>query len=206
MSLWNTTQEDLTSKTGMKERLVTSGVYDLEIKEAYITDSTKSKARAVTLAFENDKNYGRVNFWFLKGDGTENPFATKALNRMMYLCKFKSTHELKQETRKVKTFDGKEIERTFLPEFEGKALGMIIEAKKDGDNVNLDVKDFFDIKSRKTSDEILNKTEAVTVPFFEEKYKDAKPQVVENENGLPFETDKNIITDKSALTDDEFPF
>lgn len=206
MSLWNNKQEDLITKVGTKERLVTSGVYDLEIKEAYITDSTKSKARAVTLAFENDKNYGRVNFWFLKGDGTENPFATKALNRMMYLCKFKSTHELKQETRKVKTFDGKEIERTFLPEFEGKALGMIIEAKKDGDNVNLDVKDFFDIKSRKTSDEILNKTEAVTVPFFEEKYKDAKPQVVENENGLPFETDKNIITDKSALTDDEFPF
>ena len=206
MPLWNNKQEDLITKVGTKERLVTSGVYDLEIKEAYITDSTKSKARAVTLAFENDKNYGRVNFWFLKGDGTENPFATKALNRMMYLCKFKSTHELKQETRKVKTFDGKEIERTFLPEFEGKALGMIIEAKKDGDNVNLDVKDFFDIKSRKTSDEILNKTEAVTVPFFEEKYKDAKPQVVENENGLPFETDKNIITDKSALTDDEFPF
>ena len=206
MSLWNNKQEDLITKVGTKERLVTSGVYDLEIKEAYITDSTKSKARAVTLAFENDKNYGRVNFWFLKGDGTENPFATKALNRMMYLFKFKSTHELKKETRKVKTFEGKEIERTFLPEFEGKALGMIIEAKKDGDNVNLDVKDFFDIKSRKTSDEILNKTEAVTVPFFEEKYKDAKPQVVENENGLPFETDKNIITDKSALTDDEFPF
>lgn len=206
MSLWNTTQEDLTSKTGMKERLATSGVYDLEIKEAYITDSTKSRARAVTLAFENDENYGRVNFWFLKGDGTENKFAAKALSRMMYLCKFKSNHDLKQEIKKIKTFDGKEIERVFLPELHGKALGMIIEARKDGDNVNLDVKDFFDIKSRKTSDEILNKTEAVTVPFFEEKYKDAKPQVVENENGLPFETDKNIITDKSALTDDEFPF
>ena len=65
----NTTQEDLTSKTGTKERLVTSGVYDLEIKEAYITNSTKSKAQAVTIAFENDNNYGRVNFWFLKGDG-----------------------------------------------------------------------------------------------------------------------------------------
>ena len=205
MSLWNNKQEDLTTKVGTKERLVTSGVYDLEIKEAYITDSTKSKARAITISFENDTNYGRVNFWFLKGDGTENPFATKALNRMMYLCKFKSSHELKQETRKVKIFDGKEIERTFLPEFEGKALGMIIEARKDGDNVNLDVKDFFDIKSRKTSDEILNKTEAVTVPFFEEKYKDAQPQNSDN-NGLPFDTDKNIITDKSALVDDEFPF
>lgn len=206
MALWNTTQEDLTSKTGTKERLVTSGVYDLEIKEAYITNSTKSKAQAVTIAFENDNNYGRVNFWFLKGDGTENKFAVKTLSRMMYLCKFKADHDLKQETKKVKTFDGKEVDRIFLPELHGKVLGMIIEAKKDEDNVNLDVKDFFDIKSRKTSDEILNKTEAVTVPFFEEKYKDAKPQVTENENGLPYETDKNIITDKSALKDDEFPF
>lgn len=205
MVLWNTKQEDLTTKVGTKEKLVTSGVYEMEIKEAYLTNSTKSKAKAVTIAFEDDNNYGRVNFWFLKGDGTENSFATKALNRLMYLCKFKANHDLKQETKKVKTFDGKEVDRVFLPEFNDKKIGMIIEAKKDGDNVNLDVKDFFDIGSRKTSDEIINKTEAVTVAFFEEKYKDAKPQITEtNDNGLPYETDKNITT--ATDIDDEFPF
>ena len=205
MALWNTKQEDLTTKVETREKLTTNGVYAAEIKEAYLTNSTQSKAVAVTLSFETERNYGRVNFWFLKGDGTENTFAVKALNRMMYLCKFKATHELKQENKKVKLFNGKEIDRTFLPEFHGKNIGMIIEAKKDGDNVNLEVKDFFDINSRKTSDEILNKTEPTTVPSYEEKYKDAKPVVVDkNNNGLPYETDKNITT--AVDVDDEFPF
>lgn len=205
MSLWNSKQEDLTTKIGTKEKLATSGIYAAEIKEAYLTNSNQSKAKAVTLSFETERNYGRVNFWFLKGDGTENTFAVKALNRMMYLCKFKATHELKQENKKVKLFNGKEIDRTFLPELHSKNIGMIIEAKKDGDNVNLEVKDFFDINSRKTSDEILNKTEPTTVPSYEEKYKDAKPVVVDkNNNGLPYETDKNITT--AVDVDDEFPF
>ena len=205
MALWNTKQEDLTTKVGTREKLTTSGVYAAEIKEAYLTNSTQSKAVAVTLSFETERNYGRVNFWFLKGDGTENTFAVKALNRMMYLCKFKATHELKQENKKVKLFNGKEIDRTFLPELHSKNIGMIIEAKKDGDNVNLEVKDFFDINSRKTSDEILNKTEPVTVLFYEERYKDAKPVVADkNNNGLPYETDKNITT--AVDVDDEFPF
>ena len=206
MALWNTKQEDLTTKVGIREKLTTSGVYAAEIKEAYLTNSTQSKAVAVTLSFETERNYGRINFWFLKGDGTENTFAVKALNRMMYLCKFKATHELKQENKKVKLFNGKEIDRTFLPELHSKNIGMIIEAKKDGDNVNLEVKDFFDINSRKTSDEILNKTEPETVPFYEERYKDAKPVAVEkNNNGLPYETDKNITT-ATDFVDDEFPF
>lgn len=208
MSLWNNKQEDLITEIARKEKLVTSGVYAVEIKEAYLTNSNQSKARAVTLSFESENNYGRVSFWFLKADGTENSFATKALNRMMYLCKFKPGHDLKQETKKIKLFDGKEIDRIFLPELNGKNIGMIIEAKKDGDNINLEVKDFFDIKSRKTSDEILNKTESTTVPFYEEKYKDAKPQGTEkSNNGLPYETDKNITTVTSSdFNDDEFPF
>ena len=206
MSLWNSKQEDLTTKIGIKEKLATSGIYAAEIKEAYLTNSNQSKAKAVTLSFESENNYGRVSFWFLKADGTENPFATKALNRLMYLLKFKSNHDLKQETKKVKGFNGKEMDRTFLPELHSKNIGMIIEAKKDGDNVNLEVKDFFDINSRKTSDEILNKTEPETVPFYEERYKDAKPVAVEkNNNGLPYETDKNITT-ATDFVDDEFPF
>lgn len=206
MTLWNNNkQEDLTTEIGRKEKLVTSGVYEAEIKEAYLTNSSQSKAKAVTIAFETENNYGRVSFWFLKADGTENSHAVKALNRMLYLCKFKTGHDLKQETKKVKGFNGVETNRIFLPELHGKNIGMIIEAKKEGDNVNLEVKDFFDIKSRKTSNEILNKTEAETVPFYEEKYKNAKPQgLEENKNGLPYETDKNITT--AADIDDEFPF
>ena len=114
MALWNSKQEDLTTKVEAKERLVTSGIYATEIKEAYLTNSTQSKAVAVTLSFEAENNYGRVNFWFLKTDGTENTFAVKALNRLMYLLKFKANHDLKQETKKVKGFNGIEINRTFF--------------------------------------------------------------------------------------------
>ena len=78
MSLWNSKQEDLTTKIGTKEKLATSGIYAAEIKEAYLKNSNQSKAKAVTLSFESENNYGRVSFWFLKADGTENPFATKA--------------------------------------------------------------------------------------------------------------------------------
>lgn len=206
MSLWNSKQEDLTTEMGRKEKLATNGVYAAEIKEAYLTNSINSNSKGITIAFETENNsYGRVNFWYLKKDGTENSIATKALNRMMYLLKFKAGHDLKQETKKVKLFNGKEVNRTFLPELHGKNIGMIIEVKASGENINLDVKDFFDIKSRKTSDEILNKREPEAVPFFEEKYKDAKPVTVEkNNNGLPYETDKNITT--AVDVDDEFPF
>lgn len=205
MTLWNTRQEDLTTKVNSREKINKSGVYELEIKEAYLMDSTQSKAQAVTLAFENDTHYGRASLWFLKGDGEPNLRAEKLLNRMMYLSKFKADHNLKMEKKKTKLYNGKEIERTFLSELHGKKLGVILEAKKDGENINLEINDFFDIKSRKTSDEILNKTEAETVAKAEEKYKDAKPQET-NKNDLPYETDKNVITDSSVLSDDEFPF
>ena len=111
---------------------------------------------------------------------------------------------LKEVKKTVKGFGGKEIERTFLPDLHGKQIGMIIETKKDGDNINLEIKDFFDIKSRKTSDEIINKMEASTVIFFEDKYaKEEKNKPADEE--LSYDTDKNITT-VTSLDDDEFPF
>ncbi|EFS22107.1 hypothetical protein FSBG_01604 [Fusobacterium gonidiaformans 3-1-5R] len=168
MNLWNANAEDLTKKTGTKERFQNSGIYEVKIKEAFISDSTKSQAKAITIVLETEENYGRVNFWFLKGDGTENEFARTTLNRMMYLLKLKAD-KLKIESKKIKNYKGEEIERAFLPELEGKNIGVILNVKIDGDQINFDVKDFFDIKSKKTSDEILNKTEAYTVEFFTKK-------------------------------------
>ena len=42
MALWNSKQEDLTTKVGTKEKLATSGIYAAEIKEAYLTNSSFS--------------------------------------------------------------------------------------------------------------------------------------------------------------------
>lgn len=200
MALWRNNQEDLTKKTGTKEKLSFSGVYEMEIKEAYLSNSTKSEAMAVTLTFENDEAYGRVNFWYLKGNGEPNEYAEKSLNRLLFLAKLK-IEKLKQETKRVKLFSGDEVDRTFLPELHGKKVGMILEVKKEGENTNIEAKDFYDIKTGKTTDEILNKTEAETVAFFKEKYEKEEPK--KKGYPLPYETDKNIITEDD---EEEFPF
>ena len=200
MQLWNNNQEDLTTKTGTKEKITVSGVYEVEINEAYLCDSTKSKAKGVTLNFSNDETYGRFSFWYLKGDGESNKGAERSLNRLIYLAKLKQ-ERLRQETKKVKLFNGSETDRTFLPDLHGKKVGMILEVKKEGDNYNINLKDFYDIASGKTTDEILNKTEASTVQFFKDKFAAEKPKKEKKGYPLPYETDKNIITGE-----EEFPF
>lgn len=202
MALWRTNQEDLTKKTGTKEKITVSGVYEVEINEAYLTDSTKSNAKGVTLNFSNDESYGRFSLWYLKGDGQPNESAEKNLNRLIYLAKLK-VDKLKQETKKVKLFSGDEVDRIFLPELHGKKVGMILEVKKEGDNYNINLKDFYDIGTGKTTDEILNKTEATTVAFFKERFAKEEPKQGKKGYSLPYETDKNIITEDD---EEEFPF
>ncbi|MHD0316495.1 hypothetical protein [Fusobacterium sp. THCT1E2] len=202
MALWRTNQEDLTKKTGTKEKITVSGVYEVEINEAYLTDSTKSNAKGVTLNFSNDESYGWFSLWYLKGDGQPNESAEKSLNRLIYLAKLK-VDKLKQETKKVKLFSGNETDRTFLPELHGKKVGMILEVKKEGDNYNINLKDFYDIGTGKTTDEILNKTEATTVAFFKERFAKEEPKQGKKGYSLPYETDKNIITEDN---EEEFPF
>lgn len=190
MNLWNENKEDLTIKTGTKERFEKSGVYTLTIKEAYITHSGSSKATGLTLNMENDEGTARTTLWYIKGDGNPNKFAERYLNRMLFLMKTKMS-SVKTETKKVKTFDGKEVDRTFLTSIEGKNIGVILEVKHDEDRTNYEVKDFFDIASGKTSDEITNNTDATTVKFFEEKFKKEKVH-----------TQEETITE----TEEEFPF
>jgi hypothetical protein len=194
MNLWNTNENDLTKKTGTKEKFENSGIYEVTIKKAYITHSTKSKAKAITVSLETNENYGRTNFWFVKGDGTENEFARATLNRMLYLLKMKAS-QLKTESKKIKNHNGEEIERVYLPDLEGKSIGIILNVQVEGEQTNFDVKDFFDIKSKKTSDEIISKTEAYTVEFFRNKYSKESERVLKSEAAQATNED-----------DDEFPF
>lgn len=198
MALWNNNQEDLTTKTGTGEKIEVSGVYELEIKEAYLTNSKTSKAVGITLNFDGDAGYARTTLWHIKGDGTVNKFAEKYLNRMLYLLKTK-VENLKTEVKKVKLFSGEEVDRTFITNIPKKAIGVILEVKKDQENTNYEIKDFYDIGTGKTTDEIMNKTEAVTVQFFKDKFEKVAPK---KGYPLPYETTKNIITED----DEEFPF
>lgn len=190
MNLWNSNQEDLTTGIGRGEKITKNGVYEFEIKEAYLTNSSSSKAVGITLNLENSEGYARVTLWHKKGDGTDNKFAQKFLNRMVYLLKLEN---LKTEVKKIKAYSGEEISRTFITNLAGKEIGVILQAKKDGDNVNYEIKDFFDIKTEKTTDEILNKTEASTVKFYRDKFgASTQPEVEEHED--------------TTEDDEEFPF
>ena len=192
MNLWNSNQEDLTTAVGRGEKITKSGVYEFEIKEAYLTNSSSSKAVGITLNLENSEGYARVTLWHKKGDGTDNKFAQKLLNRMVYLLKLK-VENLKTEVKKVKAYSGDEISRTYITNLAGKEIGVILQAKKDGDNINYEIKDFFDIKTEKTTNEILNKTEATDVKFYREKFgATTQPEVTEKED--------------SVEDDEEFPF
>lgn len=192
MNLWNSNQEDLTTKIGRGEKITKNGVYEFEIKEAYLTNSSSSKAVGITLNLENSEGYARVTLWHKKGDGTDNKFAQKLLNRMVYLLKLK-VDNLKTEVKKIKAYSGDEISRTYITNLAGKDIGVILQTKKDGDNINYEIKDFFDIKTEKTTDEILNKTEATDVKFYREKFGAiTQPEIAEKED--------------TVEDDEEFPF
>ena len=66
MNLWNSNQEDLTTAVGRGEKITKSGVYEFEIKEAYLTNSSSSKAVGITLNLENSEGYARVTLMGIK--------------------------------------------------------------------------------------------------------------------------------------------
>lgn len=200
MELWRSNPENLTKRPRTKERITVSGVYEVEINEAYLCDSTKSKAKGITLIFSNDESYGRFTLWYLKGNGEPHREAEEKLDKLIYLAKLKKD-KLKTETKKVKLFNGSETDRTFLPDLHGKKIGMLLEVEKKGDNYNINLHDFFDIGTGKITAEIIEKTDATEVQKFKNKL--AKKETKEENKGypLPYETDKNIITDE-----EEFPF
>lgn len=200
MALWNSNPEYLTAKTRIGEKIEASGVYELEIKEAYLTNSKSSKAVGITLNFDGDAGYVRTTLWHIKGDGTINKYVEKNLERMLYLLKTK-VENLKTEVKKVKLFSGEEVDRTFITNIPKKAIGVILEVEKDQDNINYKIKDFYDIGTGKTTDEIMNKTEAVTVQFFKDNFEKTAPK---KGYPLPYETTKNIIT--KVEDEEEFPF
>lgn len=198
MALWNENKEDLAVKTGTVEAIKENGVYELEINEAYISNSTSSSAVGLTIDFQGENNRMRTTFWYKKGDGSPNQYAERHLNRMLFLCKTKMS-DLKLETKEVKGFDGKEFKRTFVSNLAGKKIGVITEvtAEKNGEHTryNYNVRDFYDVKTGKTADEITNKTEAKTVEYFKNRYSKEKVEV-------PARPQTN--TDNGE--DDEFPF
>lgn len=155
--LWNFKNEDLTTGTSGKVRVTRSGAYVFTIKEAYINKTTNSFSTACTLELENETHKVKLSIWFKGKNGDILQYNQKKLNRLMYLCKLKA-EDLKVEVKKVKDYQGNDIERHFLPAFVGKKTGVFLKVSPPhaGQKYpSYNIVDFYDPITQKTCDELL---------------------------------------------------
>ncbi len=166
MNLWTENKEDLTKGTAGADYLNKSGVYKCKILDAQIVKAQNSNARALQLNFatENEENF-RVRHFFEKKDGSENEFVRRIINQLVFLLKKKHSDIKPVETD----------EKITIPTLINEEIGVIVEVALNGDYVQHNVKTYFDIKSKKTADEITNKKNAEIVARFEKNYENAKP-------------------------------
>lgn len=184
--MWESKESNLTKEvSGGNEWLNHSGCYAGKIVECEIINSNSTQAKAVKLVVETPIGKCAPVLWFKKADGTDNEFAIEKLDRLKFLCKVK---EVKPSTQGSKTT---------LPIFIDKEVGMFLEVKAAEKGHQYEVKDFYEPKSQKTTDEILGKKEAKQFAFWNDKFKSAAP--VERKEA----TSAATSTEES---DDEFPF
>ena len=198
--MWNYNENDITKEVGHGGDWINkSGVYSGTIESANVINSTSSEAQGLALTIVTEQGKARLTFWYKKADGEENEYATSQLNRLMFLTK------TKKENVKVlnATVDGKQ--KISIPVFENKEIGFFVEVKaKDDENRDYNLKDFFDSKSKKTSDEIKNGKEAQNYDYWFERFMDAE---VVNIKIRSKEKAKTETEKKEEIQDeDEFPF
>lgn len=186
MALWLSKEENITSKVSSNMWIKKSGVYDSKIINAEIIHSNSTQAKGLSIKFETESGLCRPTFWFQKGDGTQNDYATKILDRLIFLCKLK----IEQLIIKADGSNGT------IPALEGKEIGIFLTVTTTEyggkEQLNYNTTDFYDIKTKKTSEELKNKEDALNYEWFSNKYKDA----------VSIEPKK----EKQDVNEDEFPF
>lgn len=196
MKLWSRNEEGLKKETKIgAEKITVPGAYDLKVKYCYIRTSNSSHARAFKITFEGEEGHMNTSIWFENGKGEANEIGQMQLDKLLFLLKL-NPENLKDELREVEEFNGTKVKRVFFPEMEGKEIGVCVvpEEKEYNGNEYIDyaVHGFYDIKSGRTADEILNKSEAK----FKAKFID---RFVKCEDSISIEK-------KVEEKDDEFPF
>ena len=200
-SLWKRNEENLRKETKVgAEKITKPGAYDLTVKDCYIRTSNSSHARAFKISFEGDEGAMNTSIWFENGKGEPNEFGQIQLDKFLYLLKL-NPENLKDELREVNDFGGNKIKRVYFPEVEGKKIGVctVPEEKEYNGNTYYDyvIHGFYDIKSGKTADEIINKTQATFKDEFIERYVNCESTVSDTES-------QEVVSEKDD--NDEFPF
>ena len=195
--MWNYKEGDLVKEGNDKDKIEKSGVYSFKIKEARMINSTSSAAKAVQLHFEDEYGYISANLWHIKGNGEPNEFTEAKLNQLLFLCKLK-IDQIKTEKKEMQGKNGAYAIYS-IKAFEGKEVAVALEFEKgnDEDYDKIEIKEFFEIKSKKTTKEIKEKTDANKWKYYTEKYKNvpkAKEETKTNSN------------EAVEVDDDDFPF
>lgn len=193
--MWNYKEEDLVKEGNDKDKIITSGVYSFKIKEARMVNSISSAAKAVQLFFEDEYGYVSAKLWHIKGNGEPNEYAEAKLNQLLFLCKLK-IDQIKTEKKELQGKDGAYAVYS-IKAFEGKEVAVALEITKKGDYDQIEIKEFFEFKSKKTTKELKEKAEATKWKYYTEKYKNV-PKAKE-------ET-KSENNEAQEVDDDDFPF
>lgn len=187
--MWNSKEENVSKELNQGgEWINKSGCYGGNIVEAEIVNSSGTQAKAVKLVIETAIGKCSPTLWYKKKDGTDNEYAIEKLDRLKYLCKVKNVEASTQDSK------------TVLPCFIGKEVGVFLEVRAAEKGHNYEVKDFYEPKSQKTSDELINKKEAKNFKYWNGKFKDAAP--VENKPKAA----ESAQQTSNAVEEDEFPF
>jgi DNA-binding Xre family transcriptional regulator len=199
MALWAYKEEDVTKETNTNtgdSRILKNGVYDTTITSAWLQKSQKSLAEAVTLQLESETGNARVQLWIKNSKGEPIEFTIGKLNRLCYLIKV-NPNDIEPRTTKIKGFTG-EYERDLLPILINKEIGVFLEITANGKYPQYDVVDFFDTKTKRTSNEVKGNAISAIHAKMVEKYKDAIPVRLTND-------DTDTVASNNT-GDDEFPF
>ncbi|MDD7410163.1 hypothetical protein [Fusobacterium gastrosuis] len=184
MSLWTKNEENLKVETAGANYLTKSGIYECSIEEAQIIKGQNGVSTALQVIFktENDELF-RVKHWYIGKEGKEVKAAAAICQQLFYLLK------LKEENVKILEVPDKKV---IIPDLVGKTVGVINTVEYDGQYYNHNVKAYFDIKSKKTSKEILEKKNAEVYErwkeiFNKEENKNTEEKVEDKNEGLPEE-------------------
>ena len=194
INLWTENEEDLREETKEGSKTVNkSGVYNCTIEEALIIsgkNGSQSQGLKLVLKTDEEQYFYPVEF-FRKADGTENEYARKKLNKLTYLCKLKNKDLVPIESPN----------KIFIPALADKKIGVIVEVSLNEEYLRYNIIGYYDIKSKKTADEIQNKKNPEIYERFKKKFENVTP--VERPNNYQSE---EKVEEKNEDLPEEFPF
>lgn len=204
--MWTYNEKHLREKKVPGVAIRESGCYTCKIEKAELLKSTTNKSEGVALYLRavDEEKIARITLFYKSRKGVELDFISKELNQLAYLLKIK--HEnMKSEPNE----EGKEI----FPMLENRTIGVFLSylgTKEKIDETtgeinyfeNYIVKGFYHSKSKKTTQEIIEKVE---VPETFEKFE--KTFNLENKNREKREKEERK-TDRiqNTMEDEYFPF